>query len=122
MLDLRSDSGQLPAPPASPVDGEPTPAVLLVSRAADSDADRVGRLLEATGTAVTRLDAETVQAIGLTVDLDRRAVLIGGRWIRPTVTWLRHFSHRAMSAEPKPVRQAFAADSWQVVADRKSVV
>jgi hypothetical protein len=122
VLDLRSDSGQPSRPQASDIGGEPQPTVLLVSRAADQDADRVTRLLEATGTPVTRLDAETAEMAGLIVDLDRRAVLVDGRWIRPTVTWLRHFSHRAMAAEPEALRQAFAADSWQALADQLAVV
>lgn len=98
------------------------PTVLLVSRAADEDAGMVARLLEATGTPITRLDAETVASAGLSVDLDGRAVLVDGRWIRPTVTWLRHFSHRAMFAEPDPLRRAFAEDSWRALADQLGVV
>ncbi len=96
--------------------------MLLVSRAGDREVDQVGRLLGAAGTPVTRLNAETAGSAGVIVDLERRAVFIDGQWIRPTVTWRRHFSQRAMAAERRTLRRAFAADSWQALTDQLNVV
>ncbi len=84
--------------------------------------DLVKRLLEATGTPVTRLDAEIAGSAGLVVDLDRRAILVHGQWISPTVTWLRHFSYRTMPAGRGALRTAFASDSWNALADQLALV
>ncbi|HEU5424936.1 MAG TPA: hypothetical protein VFU72_15440 [Nitrolancea sp.] len=94
--------------------------MLLVSRAGDSELGHVRRQLEAVGISVARLDAEA--AAGLTVDPHRRMVSIGGRWISPTVTWVRHFSHRAMPQGRSTLRRAYAADSWQALADQLDVL
>ena len=105
-----------------PADDEVTAAIFLVSRVGDQEAGLVKKLLEATGHPVTRLDAEFAPSGGLVVDLDRRAILVDGRWIRPTVTWLRHFTDRAMPAQHRALRRAFSADSWPALADQIQVV
>lgn len=101
---------------------ESDPAVLLVSRVGDKELDLVKRRLETAGISVARLDAETAARAGLIVDPRRRLVRIDGRWIRPTVTWLRHFSHRAMPQCRSRLRRAYAADSWQALADQLDVL
>jgi hypothetical protein len=97
-------------------------AVLLVSRAGDSEFSLVRRRLEAAGIPVVRLDAETASSAGLIVDQNRRRVRIDGRWISPTVTWLRHFTVRAMPQGGSALRRAYAADSWQALADQLDVL
>ena len=97
-------------------------AVLLVSRAGDAELDLVKRRLERAGLPVCRLDAETAALAGLTIDLGRRLVRIDGRWISPTVTWIRHFTHRAMPQGRSTLRRAYAADSWQALADQLEVL
>lgn len=101
---------------------EPGPAVLLLSRARDSELDLVSRRLEAAGVPVARLDSETAASAGLIVDSRRHLVRIRGRWISPTVTWLRHFSYRAMPPGGSALRRAYAADSWQALADQLDVL
>lgn len=71
---------------------------------------------------MARLDAETAASAGLIVDSHRRLVRIDGRWISPTVTWLRHFSHRAMPQARSTLRRAYAADSWQALAEHLDVL
>lgn len=51
-------------------------------------------------------------------DLDRRAILIGDRWVSPTVTWVRHFSPRSMPVRRGIRLRAFAADSWQALIEQ----
>ncbi len=94
----------------------------MVSRAADAECDAVARRLGSVRVPVARLDAESAAARGLAIDLERRAVRLGGRWITPTVTWVRHFSVRAMPRKRGAVHQAFAADSWRAVVDQVSTV
>ncbi|HET7017166.1 MAG TPA: hypothetical protein VFI65_24800 [Streptosporangiaceae bacterium] len=93
----------------------PLPCVLLVSRTADREFALVSRLLARVGIPAARLNAETAAAHGLLADLDQGAVRIGGRWISPTVTWVRHFSPQAMPARRGALPRAFAADSWRAV-------
>lgn len=114
-LELRRDARPGPAPGAGP-------AILLVSRSADAEFDLLGKRLSAAGLPVARLDAETITRTGLVIDLDRRAVLVAGSWITPTVTWLRHFSRRAMPNSDDRLRAAFAADSWEALAGQLGVV
>jgi hypothetical protein len=96
----------------------PLPCVLLASRTADREFALVSRLLARIGVPVARLTAEVAAARGFTADLDNGAVRIGRHWIRPTVTWVRHFSPRAMPARRAALPQAFAADSWLALVDQ----
>jgi hypothetical protein len=110
----------------------PMRAVLLVSRARDEELALVGRLLEATGIPVVRLDAESVALTGVVIDPDRTdaeavgaaqgAIRIHGQWVWPTVSWLRHFSPQAMPASRGAARRAFVAESWQALADQLTCV
>lgn len=96
--------------------------MLLVSRVGDKELNLVTRRLTNAGVAVARLDAESAASAGLIVDPHRRLVKIDGRWISPTVTWLRHFSHRAMPQGGSALRRAYAADSWLALADQLDVL
>ena len=80
------------------------------------------RLLESIGVPVARLDAETAAVEGITVDLDQRAIRIGGRWICPTVTWIRHFAPQAMPARRGAALRAFSTDSWQALGDQLGAI
>lgn len=121
MLDLRAEAAKRPPSRKGSRDREPVRAVLLVSRTGDRDLGPVTRRLKAAGVPVARLDAETAPSAGLVVDPRERAVRISGRWISPTVTWLRHFSHRAMPPGRGPLRRAFAADSWHALVHQLGV-
>jgi hypothetical protein len=87
--------------------------VLLVSRAADRELTSVEVLLAKIGIPVVRINAETASSAGLVADLGNRTLHLHGRPIRPTVTWVRHFSARALSDRRGAVHQAFLRDSWQ---------
>ncbi|HEY3905139.1 MAG TPA: hypothetical protein VGM14_14605 [Streptosporangiaceae bacterium] len=133
MLDLRAPRGVPggrppgPAPRSRPRyrpgqagsrSARPKASVLLASRVADREFGLVGRLLESIGVPVARLDAETAAVEGITVDLDQRAIRIDGRWICPTVTWIRHFAPQAMPARRGAAQRAFSTDSWQALGDQ----
>ncbi len=122
MLDVR-----LPAPAARPLTAgtgsDQVPAVLLVSRAADRELDLVARQLSAAGLPVERLDAETVGAARVVIDVDRSAVQVRGRWITPSVTWVRHFSARTIPPDWRgAAAQIFAGQSWQALAEQLGTV
>jgi hypothetical protein len=121
VLNLRAPAARL-APGLDPAglvaSGLPLPCVLLVSRTADREFALVSRLLAKIGIPVARLTAETAAARGLTADLESGTVRIGQHWIRPTVTWVRHFSPRAMPVRRAALPRAFAADSWRALVDQ----
>lgn len=96
--------------------------MLLVSRERDAEVGLVARRLETAGISVARLDAETSASCGLIVDSRRRLVRLDGRWISPTVTWIRHFTNRAMRQARTTLRRAYAADSWLALADQLDAV
>ncbi|HYK31915.1 MAG TPA: hypothetical protein VEV63_08135 [Streptosporangiaceae bacterium] len=121
MLDLRVEHST-PAADNAAFSGEPAQVVLLVSRAGDTEVGLVRRRLEAAGVPVARLDAETAASAGLIIDPQRRLARIDGRWISPTVTWLRHFTPRAIPQGRGALRRAYAADSWLALADQLDVV
>jgi hypothetical protein len=119
VLDVRKARQRAPASqPGQPPDDDeaPVPSVLLLSRRADRELDLVGRSLRAAGVPVTRLDAENAVSAGLVIDLARRTVRAHGRLISPTVTWMRHFTARAMPSRPGSVHRIFTAQSWHALA------
>jgi hypothetical protein len=104
--------------PGDPGDGPAEPGVLLLSRSRDPGLDGVARLLGRAGVAWARLDVDDLAGAGLLADPRRRAVRVRGRWLAPTVTWVRHFTARAArpgapAAEPW---RMFARDSWHAAA------
>ncbi|HUC56398.1 MAG TPA: hypothetical protein VMA95_03295 [Streptosporangiaceae bacterium] len=96
--------------------------MLLVSRAADRELDLVGQRLAAAGIPVERLDAESAADAGLVVDADRATVRIADRWIAPSVTWIRHFTARAMPEQQGAATRIFTGQSWQALADQLGAV
>lgn len=98
--------------------------VLLVTRAADAEAGIIAALLRSVAVPVLRIDAETAGTSGLTVDLTSPAgpaLRCDGRLVTPTVTWIRHFSARAIGGRAPALRRIFAGDSWQALAEQLAV-
>ena len=121
VLDLRRAPGPRPGPlpeprAAAPAGQRPRPAVLLLSRARDAEFGEVARLLRRVGVPCFRIDADDLPAAGLRLDPGRGLVHLDGRWVIPAVTWLRHFSARAVEPATGPA-QVFAQDSWAAAAD-----
>ncbi|MFC5661418.1 hypothetical protein ACFP3U_00320 [Kitasatospora misakiensis] len=128
--------------PARSLDARPrpTPCVLLLSRACDTDLDPVRNLLSGAGIRTARLNAEELAATSLTITADGRSVRLNGRALTPTVTWIRHFAPTAVDPAPSALdqtaldpaalladgpgaaRTAFLRDSWQEAAGQLAAV
>ncbi len=98
------------------------PAVMLLSRSCDTGLDFVQELLTGAGVRSARINADELTSTDLLIDLDRRAARVAGRWLSPTVTWIRHFSARALEGAGAPAYDMFLRDSWQAVAEQLTVI
>jgi hypothetical protein len=101
--------------------GPPVPCLLALSRARDPELDAVGRLLRRTGVPCTRVNADELASLDLLLDPGRGAARVAGHWLAPTVTWIRHFSARAVEPQVTghPAGSAghlFVRDSWRAAA------
>src|SRR5262249_12912613 len=97
---------------------EPAPGVLLGSRARDGEFDTVAGLLGRVGVRAVRINADELDDADLLVDPARRAARVNGRWLRPTVTWLRHFSTQAIEGNGDRTHDLFPRESWGATADQ----
>jgi hypothetical protein len=89
----------------------------MLSRAHDSELGAVARLLRKIGVPCVRLNADELASAGLLVDPACRIARLAGQWVVPAVTWIRHFSARAIEDPLGPVHQLFTQDSWTAAAD-----
>lgn len=112
-----------PGGPRAPA-GPPQPGVLLLSRVRDPGLDAVQRLLRRAGVPVARINADELATADLVVDPARRAACLAGRWLTPTVTWIRHFSPRAIRGQAAGSRatRLFAQDSWHAAASALAAI
>src|SRR5688500_17714 len=72
------------------------PCVVLVGRAGLAEFAVLQRGLRTLGVPSVRIDAGSLSGLGITARLDDGAPTVDGRRILPTVTWVRHFSPRAI--------------------------
>lgn len=110
----------------------PVPCVLLLSRACDGELDAVQDRLAAEGVRTARLNADELLATDLLVAPDSRAARLNGRWLAPTVTWIRHFAVSAVEAPATGVpgtgtagdraRTRFLRESWQAAAGQLATI
>ena len=91
----------------------PVPCVLLLSRSCDAEFTLVQDLLAAAGVPSVRVNADELASADLRVHLADRTAHVNGRWLAPTVTWVRHFSARAIDGTRAPAYDMFVRDSWQ---------
>lgn len=102
----------------------PVPAVLLLSRACDTDLDPVVRRLADAAVPCVRLNSDETRGADLCAEPDGRGVRVNGRLLTPTVAWIRHFAAPAVpdapgspaggapGDAPGAARSAFLRDSW----------
>lgn len=84
-------------------------AVLILSRSADIEADRLARLLGAIGVPVERLNADDLPE---SADVDVGDLTkLGERPVIPTVSWTRRFSRTALGM-PRSASDVLSADAW----------
>ncbi|MFD0276452.1 hypothetical protein ACFVHB_21460 [Kitasatospora sp. NPDC127111] len=105
----------------------PVPCVLLLSRACDGELDAVQDGLAAEGVRSARLNADELLATDLLVAPDGRAARLNGRWLTPTVTWIRHFAVSAIDAPAAATaedraRTRFLRESWQAAAGQLAAI
>jgi hypothetical protein len=101
----------------------PAPGVLLLSRSCDAELDSVQELLARAAVPVARVNSDELDARDLLIDPVNKTVLLNGRWLAPTVTWLRHFSVQAIaqgSAGQAP--GLFLRASWHSAAEQLASV
>jgi hypothetical protein len=89
---------------------------LLLSRSRDAELDAVGALLARVQIPTARVNADELASADLLIDPGRGAVRLDRRWLTPTVTWIRHFSERAIAGSDRPARDLFLRDSWRTAA------
>jgi len=91
------------------------PGVLLVSRFGDVGLTRATRLAGKLGVATVRIDAEELSSLSVLADPAAGTLRVGSLLLRPAVTWIRHFSGRAVRADGPSAVTAFVQDSWRAL-------
>jgi hypothetical protein len=100
-----------PAPGAA----RAVPCVLLVSRAGDAELDAVAALLGKIGVGCLRLDAGSLAGTRVLADPGTGVLQVDGYQVMPTVTWVRHFTGRAIEAPIGGPQEMFLRDSWHAL-------
>lgn len=101
--------------PVAVDDPVPAPCVVLASRAGDAELDCLASQLGKVGVGCLRLVAESVGGTRLLADPSAGVLLVDKYRVLPTVTWVRHFTGRAIRARGGGVGDMFLRDSWQTL-------
>lgn len=111
---------------------DPSPCVVLASRAGDAELDCLASQLAKIGIGCLRLTADFVGSARLLADPSAGVLLADGYLLLPTVTWVRHFTGRAIRSNGAHGRDAdahrrdpgevFLRDSWQAFATQLRAV
>jgi hypothetical protein len=101
----------------------PLPSVVLLSRSCDAELDAVQGLLARVAVPVQRVNSDEPAARDLLIDPINKTILMNGRWLSPTVTWLRHFSAQSIEAgSPGQAASVFLRASWRTAADQLTAI
>lgn len=100
-LDFQSRVGRPQAPDAA------TPCVVILTRSADREADKLSLHLAASGVAMLRVDSDRPESAGLTYDLESGVVASQDGEFRPVVSWTRYFT-----GESRPENGSRRLDSY----------
>jgi hypothetical protein len=87
--------------------------VVVFSRSRDAETTAVTGLLARAGVRAARVDADDLEAMDMLADAGTRTVRVRGRWLAPTVTWVRHFAPRAIPGQGPAAYDMFLRDSWR---------
>ncbi|MEU7859755.1 BTAD domain-containing putative transcriptional regulator [Nonomuraea sp. NPDC049141] len=96
------------------------PCVVLVDRAGLAEFAVLQRGLRTLGVPSVRVDAGSISGLRIITRLDDGSLTVNGRRIIPTVTWVRHFSPRAVQGGNGSALSLFRADSWGAFIDQLS--
>lgn len=94
----------------------PRPTVVLLSRTCDEELGSVQALLGKAGIPSARVNADELAGASLVIDATARTIRVNGRWLAPTVSWIRHFSGQAIEGTGDPGDDLFLRESWQATA------
>ncbi|MCW2932915.1 MAG: hypothetical protein JWM19_3877 [Actinomycetia bacterium] len=124
VYDVRRRPGQaLPGPPARGPGGRPVPAVALLTRSCDAELDAVQELLGKAGVPTVRVNSDELAGTDLLIDPVNRVARLSGRWVAPTVTWLRHFSPGAIDVGlASEASGMFLRESWHAAAGQLAAI
>jgi len=101
----------------------PVPSVVLLSRSCDAELDAVQALLRRAGVPSERVNSDELASLDLLIDPDNCTFMLNGRWLAPTVTWMRHFSTDAIEEGSASQAQGmFLRTSWQAAADQMAAI
>ena len=75
-------------------------AILVITRAADHDVDRLSLELGRAGVPLYRLDTDRCTYLDMVIDLERRELRLDGRLMVPRVVWLRHLDLFSLHGPP----------------------
>jgi hypothetical protein len=101
----------------------PLPSVLLLSRSCDAELDSVQDLLARAAVPVARVNSDELAEANLLIDPTNKTILLNGRWMAPTATWLRHFSVQAIDGGSiGPAPELFLRSSWHATADQLTAI
>ena len=81
----------------------------------DVSLTRAARLAGKLGAAAVRIDAEELSSLSVLADPAAGTLRVGSLLLRPAVTWIRHFSGRAVRVGGPPAVTAFVQDSWRAL-------
>lgn len=89
---------------------------MLLSRTCDGELGSLQALLGKAGIPSARVNADELAGASLVIDASARAIRVNGRWLAPTVSWIRHFSGQAIEGTGDPGDDLFLHESWQATA------
>ncbi|MBQ6643616.1 MAG: hypothetical protein IJH84_21625 [Saccharopolyspora sp.] len=96
-------------------DGDPTPCVLVLARAADMEMNELSLALAERDIRMVRIDADRCLEVALTVYTDNPLIEFERWLLRPILVWRRHFDITALPVDPTTVHGAYVREQWRAV-------
>ncbi|MFI6502393.1 BTAD domain-containing putative transcriptional regulator [Nonomuraea typhae] len=96
------------------------PCVVLLDRTGLAEFAVLQRGLRTLGVPSLRIDAGAIASLKIISQPDDGSLTVDGRRIIPTLTWVRHFSSRAIPGGNGSALSLFRADSWCALVDQVS--
>lgn len=102
--------------PSAGEPGKPSPCVLILSRAADHDADELSLRLAAAAVPVVRVDSDRVAGDDISWDPARQVLVTRDGEFAPRVGFLRYFSGSSVPLLSDARIDHYVRDGWQALA------
>lgn len=88
------------------------PAVVLLTRSDDPEADAISLALAARGVATVRIDSDRCRDLPIAKEEPDGALCVAGERFAPTVAWLRYFSPSSVATHDDPVLDSYTRSQW----------